>query len=499
MESPDSSYKQIVKSTGIFGGSQLFNMLIGVFRTKVAAALLGPFGVGLIGLYQSIVDMIRSVSDLGLHFSSVRDMAQANAGGDKHKINTTALVLSRWIGFTAILGALLCIAFSKQISQLAFDDTDHSLQICFLSFSVFALTLSAGQRSVLQGMRKIAYMAKASILGSLSGFVVASLLYLFLGQEGIVPALLATALMSLFFSWWYRHKVPIQKVALSIRETYLRGKKMVALGLFTMLSGVISTLTMLLLKSLIGRWADMDTVGLFQSSWSLTAIYLSAILSAMSADYYPRLCEVSQDDKKMLRYVNEQLRVVLLAATPLVVGMLLFAPWVLHLFYSAKFVPAEGLLRWQIAGSFLKVLSWPFGYILLSRSKGFLFLLTELLWHASYLLLTYLLWEPLGLAAAGLAFLLAYVLYTACLLVLARRLCRFRLQRENLYFLCIFVFFVLSAFLLAHVFDPTAWIKWSLAALILVACTYTSLRELNRIWPLQDLWSGLIKRFKKNE
>ena len=197
METPESSYRQIVKSTGIFGGSQLFNMLIGVFRTKVAAALLGPLGVGLIGLYQSIIDMIRSVSDLGLHFSSVRDMAQANAGGDQQQINTTSLVLTRWIVFTAILGALLCIAFSKQISTLAFGDSSKNVQICLLSFSVFALTLSAGQRSVLQGMRKIAYMAKASVLGSLAGFVVASVLYLMLGQEGIVPALLAAALLSL--------------------------------------------------------------------------------------------------------------------------------------------------------------------------------------------------------------------------------------------------------------------------------------------------------------
>ncbi len=499
METQESSYKQIVKSTGIFGGSQLFNMLIGVFRTKVAAALLGPLGVGLISMYQSIIDMIRSVSDLGLHFSSVRDMAQANAGGDQQQINTTASVLTRWIVFTAIFGALLCIVFSKQISMLAFDDSSKSLQICLLSFSVFALTLSAGQKSVLQGMRKIAYMAKASILGSLSGFVVASLLYLMLGQEGIVPALLAVAFLSLVFSWWYRHKVPIQKVSLSIRETYLRGKKMVVLGLFTMLSGVISTLTMLLLKSQIGRWADLDTVGLFQSSWSLTAIYLSAILSAMSADYYPRLCELNDDNPRMVRYVNEQLRVVLLAATPLVVGMLLFAPWVLHLFYSAKFVPAEDLLRWQIAGSFLKVLSWPFGYILLSRSKGLLFMLTELLWHGSYLALTWLLWEPLGLAAAGLAFLLAYVLYSACLLLLARRICRFRMQSENLYFLGIFIFFVLSAFLLAHVFNPDPWIKWSLSALVLLACSYISLRELNRIWPLKDLWAGIKKRLSKDE
>ena len=499
METRETSYKQIVKSTGIFGGSQLFNMLIGVFRTKVAAALLGPLGVGLIGLYQSIIEMIRSVSGLGLHFSSVRDMAQANAGGDRQQINTTASVLTRWIVFTAILGALLCVVFSKQISTLAFGDSSKSSQICLLSFSVFALTLSAGQKSMLQGMRKIAYMAKASVLGSLSGFIVASILYLTLGQEGIVPALLAAAFLSLVFTWWYRHKLPIQRVSISLRETYLRGKKMVALGLFTMLSGVISTLTMLLLKSQIGRWADLDTVGLFQSSWSLTAIYLSAILSAMSADYYPRLCEVSGDNNKMVRYVNEQLHVVLLAATPLVVGMLLFAPWVLHLFYSAKFVPAEGLLRWQIAGSFLKVLSWPFGYILLSRSKGLLFLLTELLWHGSYLAFTWLLWEPLGLTAAGLAFLLAYVLYTLCLLLLARRICDFRIQSRNLYYLGLFLFFVLSAFLLAHVFHPAHWVKWSLSALLLLVCSYISLQELNRIWPLKDLWAGLKKRISRDD
>jgi len=183
----------------------------------------------------------------------------------------------------------------------------------------------------------------------------------------------------------------------------------------------------------------------------------------------------------------------------LVVGMLLFAPWVLHLFYSAKFVPAEGLLRWQIAGSFLKVLSWPFGYILLSRSKGLLFLLTELLWHGSYLAFTWLLWEPLGLTAAGLAFLLAYVLYTLCLLLLARRICDFRIQSRNLYFLGLFLFFVLSAFLLAHVFHPVYWIKWSLSALILLVCSCVSLQELNRIWPLKDLWASLKKRISKDD
>ena len=74
----DTSYEQALKSTGIVGGAQFLTILITVVKTKIVALLLGPAGVGVLGLLQGIVDMIRNATGLGIHFSAVKDVAAAN-------------------------------------------------------------------------------------------------------------------------------------------------------------------------------------------------------------------------------------------------------------------------------------------------------------------------------------------------------------------------------------------------------------------------------------
>lgn len=46
----DTSYEQALKSTGIVGGAQFLTILITVVKTKIVALLLGPAGVGVLGL-----------------------------------------------------------------------------------------------------------------------------------------------------------------------------------------------------------------------------------------------------------------------------------------------------------------------------------------------------------------------------------------------------------------------------------------------------------------
>ena len=46
-------YLHILKYTGLFGGVQGLNVLIGIVRNKLVAVLLGPQGVGLTLLFAS--------------------------------------------------------------------------------------------------------------------------------------------------------------------------------------------------------------------------------------------------------------------------------------------------------------------------------------------------------------------------------------------------------------------------------------------------------------
>ncbi len=111
MENKNSSYNQIIKSTTIFGSSQLFVILIGVIRTKILAVLLGPIGVGLIGIFSSIVDIIRSLCGFGMDTAGVKAIAETDGLGDKAILNKTIHRFNLWFRGAAILGFFVCIIF----------------------------------------------------------------------------------------------------------------------------------------------------------------------------------------------------------------------------------------------------------------------------------------------------------------------------------------------------------------------------------------------------
>ena len=49
--SESSSYREVVNASSIVGGAQVINMIISLIRTKLVALLIGPTGIGIVGLY----------------------------------------------------------------------------------------------------------------------------------------------------------------------------------------------------------------------------------------------------------------------------------------------------------------------------------------------------------------------------------------------------------------------------------------------------------------
>jgi O-antigen/teichoic acid export membrane protein len=76
----NSNYKQSFKSFSILGSIQVLVMLINIARTKIVAVLLGASGVGMLGLFQTTIDLICAISNMGFGTSSVRNVSEANSG-----------------------------------------------------------------------------------------------------------------------------------------------------------------------------------------------------------------------------------------------------------------------------------------------------------------------------------------------------------------------------------------------------------------------------------
>jgi enterobacterial common antigen flippase len=487
------SYGQILKSTGLVGGSQVVNILIGIIRTKVMAVLLGLDGIGLLGLYNAVASMLGTITCLGIGSSGVRQIAEATGFGDDKKVARTILTVRRTALLLGVLGMFFTALLCKPISKITFGDSDHSIAIALLSVTLFLGAVSNGQTALIQGMRRIADLAKLSVLGAFLGTLFSIPMVFFWGNAGIVPSIVAVSAMSVLTSWWFARKIPIVMIAMSWREAKSEARGLVTLGLVFMASSLMSSATNYVVRVLVLQQIGMDGVGLYQAAYTLSALYIGFVLNAMGMDFYPRLTVVAENNTACNRMVNEQTEIGLLVAAPGIIATLSFASLIMELFYSQQFIPAYNVLRWQIVGMFLRVVAWPLGFIIMAKGKGKIFFFTEAVAHTTHVAFIWFGIYLFGLEGTGIAFFALYVFYTAMIISVVRRLSGFSWSSANLLHSLIVIACTCMAFFLPRMMSQNGALAFG--AILTLAVTAYCFRALYLLMGPEWLTS-IIKRVR---
>ena len=98
-------YLHILKYTGLFGGVQGLNVLIGIVRNKLVAVLLGPPGcLVLFSLFNTTVRFISDSTNFGLSMSAVRNISEDYDRKDEEKLKEGITLVRSWSLLTALLG-----------------------------------------------------------------------------------------------------------------------------------------------------------------------------------------------------------------------------------------------------------------------------------------------------------------------------------------------------------------------------------------------------------
>jgi antigen flippase len=475
------SYHEILKSSALVGGAQVANIAIGIVRTKAMAVLLGPAGFGLFGLYGSIQNLTQSIAGMGINSSGVRQIAEAVGSGDDERIALTAAVLRRTTIVLGLLGAGLLVLFSRQVSALTFGSNQHSGALCLLSFAVVFQLVSGGQGALIQGMRRIADLARMNVLGALFGLCAGIPLVYFFRQKGVVPSLVAVATMGVLTSWWYSRKIDTQSAPVTLTQVRQEASVLLKLGSAFMASGLMTLGVAYAVRTMILRTFGLPATGLYQASWTLGGLYVGFILQAMGADFYPRLTASINNHEEANRLVNEQTLIGLLLAGPGVLATLTFAPLVVTLLYSAKFGPAVGILRWICLGAALQVITWPMGFIVVAKGRQGWFFISEFCWTVVAVALAWLCLRVYGVNGAGIAFFGSYVFHLFLTYPIARWLSGFGWSNENKKKVVAFLSLIGIVFAGFYV-APLSWAT-SFGTLATVASAVYSLRVVLRLVP----------------
>lgn len=376
-DSSKNSYRSILKGTSIFGGVQVFLMLISLVRGKFVAMFLGPEGMGLSQLFTASTNTVITVSSLGLNLAIVKEVAAEKELGDN--LGQLLRVVNRLVRYTAIAGCAICALASPLLSEWSFGDTSYAWQFVALSAMVFLMIVSNGKLSVLQGLHEVKRLSKATVVGALAGLLGGVPLYYFFGTRGIVPALILFSAVNMVF-YHINLRRATKDVAIDTAQSVEFkpvAKRLISLGLLFVAGTLFGNLVTYLINIYLRHNGDVDTVGLYQAANSITSQYATAVFAAMSLDYFPRLAAVANDNNRMIGIVNRQSEIVALVLGPISIAVILTAPLIISVLLTDEFYPILDLMRWLGLGVLLKGLQFPIGYITFAKNNKRLFFILE--------------------------------------------------------------------------------------------------------------------------
>jgi O-antigen/teichoic acid export membrane protein len=402
-----------MKAMGIFGGVQMLSIICSIVRTKLVAIWIGPMGVGLFGLYNSALDMINTISGLGIRNSSVRDISLAHGNGESSLIARMVAVVRRWSLFLGLAGALLTLCASPALSRIVFGDFDHIWGFVALSVAVLIFSLTNGEFSILNGTAKLRRLASATVWGVASGLVISIPLYYFLRVNSIVPAIIAYTASCGFFAWLFRNKdYSKEPVNMSARETFDMGKGFARLGIFMTLSTFVSQISSFIFMAYLNHTASTETVGFYKAGYTIVDQYGGLIFSAIGVEYYPRLVQLCRSKMRLRIFVSQEINILLLVLVPCISLFLIFRSLVVSILYSGKFMVIVPFISWAIMGTIFRAVSWCIAFVILAKGSGKIYLITETLSAISGLVFNIVFYQLWGLEGFGIAFIAWYVLYT---------------------------------------------------------------------------------------
>jgi PST family polysaccharide transporter len=329
------------------------------------------------------------------------------------------LFLFAWLEAAArILGVL----FLYPLSQWALATRYQSGTILWMGLALL-FTVAAGiQTGILNAYHRVKALAALGVTNTLITAAIAIPSVMIWRIHGVIPAVIGGPLVSCAVSAYVLHRVigPVRSPS-NWNQTLISARALLVFGGPYTASMIVGTGVQLALPMVILHLLNTESVGYYRAAAAVSVGYLGFLVTAMGQDYYPRVSAAADQPATLVRLINEQHRLVMLLAAPVILGTLALVPYLVPLVYSSKFHAAIEILEWQLIGDLFKFSSWTMAFAILARCKSSTYFMTESIAGIASLATTWLAVRWFGLPGVGISFVATYIIYYCVVWLVIRR------------------------------------------------------------------------------
>lgn len=412
------TFSRILKSNVMLGGAQIATLASAFIRSKIIAIVLGPAGIGLVGVMTAFNGNVSALATWGLGTSGVRLISGTE--GDERLRKQAAV---RKFGLLlAASGLVLTLALFWPITQVTFHDLNYAPEMLIAGLAVPCLIGSTAWSSLLQARGQVKSLAYLQIGSAVVGLVLGTPLIYLYGTMGIAASMLLAAAAPALATWWIARRVcpPSGAEVMSddIRALIRLGGGLVFVGLASQVAAY--AVRLIVIRHYESSGGDgLSAAGYYQAAIAIAGSLPAAVFGAMGTDFFPRVAAAKDEDEAQ-SLSEKQIEAGLLLALPLLTALLTMGGVGLRLLYDDRFESAEPLLAWMIWGVFLRLLAWPLGYWMLARGSIRTVVIVETASSLVMIILPLLLVPEFGVIGASYAYAISYILYTLVMLIVSR-------------------------------------------------------------------------------
>lgn len=397
--------------TVLNGIAQFVKAISSLIINKVIVVFLGSSALLFLGNLKSVFTILQQISGAGVYEGAVKYLSGEYK--DRQTFVLQACLSLMLLGFF-ISTALYFILYDQILNLLQLGEKDWEL-IPWLTggvmLSLLCFVFHTLMQSFFHGLKSYKIIVQSTLISALLTLGVSTALIYYANKLGLILSVFVpSVILLLTYCFHFRKSWHFGRVLFGKPFRLYIFKPLLSFTAMSAVAAIVFPSVLIAIRSLLVEYSGVELASYWEG-YSRLSLFMSGLaISSISLYYLPKLVEANTG-QEMLKVVLWGVKFLFVVAFPAMLLIFLFGSDVISLLYTTNFLETIFLLKWELLGTFLKLLSFTVSFIMIAKKLTVVFVLSELFSGLLFLGLSILFINLFGTGGASIAYAGTYFLY----------------------------------------------------------------------------------------
>ena len=397
--------------TVLNGVAQLVKAISTLVINKVVVITLGSSALLFVGNLKSVLSILQQISGAGIYEGAVKYITGEYK--DRPTFILQASLSLMLIGF--LISIALYFVFSDQLyALLQLSENESNLHLwlaCGLLLSLLCFVLHTLMQSFFHGLKSYKIIVRSTLISSLLNLGLSIPLIYYFNTLGLMVSVFIPSLSLLLnYLFHFRSALSFGRILFGTPFRFHIFKPILSFTVMSAVAAMVFPSILIVIRSLLVEHVGVQLASYWEGYSRLSLFISSLAISSISLYYLPKLVE-THPGKALKKVVLWGVNFLVIVALPALIIILLLGSYIIPLLYSSSFLETIFLLKWELLGTFLKLLSFSVSFIMIAKKLTTVFLISELISGLLFLGLSMFFIDKYGVVGASIAFAGTYFFY----------------------------------------------------------------------------------------